>query len=324
MSRPATWPPAGPARGAIVALILGAIIIAFSGIFAKLSELGPSATAFHRFFIALPFLWAWMSATAKPSNGATAALGRDDRLHLMLAGLFLGFDIAVWHWALKLGTVTNGTLLGNTAPVWVVIFGWLLLGQRFTPLFLVGLALAVMGTAILVGGSFTLSFEHVAGDALGLTAGALYAAYLIALGRARRRFNTVTVMAWTSLVCSVVLLPLALVSGESLLPETWRGWAVLLGLAVLVQIIGHSTIGWAMAHLTTAFAAVTLLVNPIATMVLAWLILREPIGVPQLLGGAIVLAGIVLARRGGPEETGNKASLPARSDSGKTGSMAGR
>ena len=93
MSWPSPSLPAGPARVAIVALVLGAIIIAFSGIFAKLSELGPSATAFHRFFIALPVLWAWMGASGHASAEPTQ-LGRDDRVHLILAGLFLGLDIA--------------------------------------------------------------------------------------------------------------------------------------------------------------------------------------------------------------------------------------
>jgi drug/metabolite transporter (DMT)-like permease len=307
-----SWPPpslpAGPARVAIVALLLGAVIIAFSGIFAKLSELGPSATAFHRFFIALPILWLWLSVGTTPGP-KLAQMPRDDRRHLMLAGLFLGFDIAVWHWALKFGSVINGTLLGNTAPVWVVIFGWLLFGRRFTRLFLVGLALSIGGTAILVGGSFTFSPDHVIGDGLGLVAGALYAAYIMALGHARQRHSTITIMAWTSLICSAVLLPMALISGESLLPETWRGLAILLGLAILVQVIGHSIISWAMAHLAAPFASVTLLVNPIATMFLAWLILGETIGPPQYLGGAIVLAGIFLARLGSAEEIADKASL---------------
>lgn len=322
MSWPSPSLPAGPARVAIFALIVGAILIAFSGIFAKLSELGPSATAFHRFFIALPLLWAWMSAAERPAAPEPAGVSRDDRVHLILAGLFLGLDIAVWHWALKFGTVTNGTLLGNTAPVWVVIFSWLLFGRRFTPLFLLGLALSIAGTAILLGGSFTLSLEHVIGDGLGLVAGALYGAYLMALGHARRRSSTITVMAWTSLVSSVVLLPLALLSGEALLPETPRGWAVLLGLAIVVQVVGHGMIGWAMAHLATPFAAVTLLINPIATMYFAWLILAEPIGPPQFIGGAIVLTGIFLARRGSPEESADKASLretTARAEAGTIG-----
>ena len=95
----------------------------------------------------------------------------------------------------------------------------------------------------------------------------------------------------------LVLLPIALASGDVLLPHSAHGWAVLLGLALFSHAGGQSLIAYALAHLPASFSAVGLLAQPVGAAVLAWAMLAEPLGWLQALGGAIVLAGILLARR---------------------------
>ncbi len=94
-----------------------------------------------------------------------------------------------------------------------------------------------------------------------------------------------------------MLLPVALLSGEELFTSTFYGWAVLLGIALVSHIGGQGLIAYALVHLPAAFSSVSLLVQPVAAAALAWAILGEALGAWQGLGGAVVLAGIVLARR---------------------------
>src|SRR5262245_35292392 len=140
-------------RWALPVLILGALMISFSGIFVKLSEVGPTSTGFYRMALALPFflLWVLRDARDRPDPGF---FPRDRRamLFAMLAGAALAADLIAWHWCLHMTTVATATLLGNTTPIWVALAGFLFLGERFKPLFLIGLVLAMLGTWGLIAG----------------------------------------------------------------------------------------------------------------------------------------------------------------------------
>lgn len=282
-------------RLALTALLGGAVAIAFGPIFVRLSELGPSATAFHRLFLALPFLWIWL---ARQPRAAARPAGRSDHLALVAAGLFFAADLAVWHWSIRFTSVANSTLLANFAPVFVTFAAWALFGHRPTRLFVAGMALALAGAITLMGESLALDPEHLKGDALGMTTAAFYAGYILSVSRLRARLPTVTIMAWSGLVTTLALLPVALLSGESLIPPTPRAWAVLLGLALVSQVAGQSLIAHALAHLPAGFGSVALLLQPAVAAVLAWALLAEPLSLWQAAGGVVILAGIWLARRG--------------------------
>ena len=299
--------PAVPAQGrlALWVLFLGAVLISFSGIFVKLSELGPTATAFHRMFLALPVFWLWMAGEARASRTALPARLGDWWL-LVFCGLALAADLIVWHWSLHMTSVANATLLGNTAPIFVTLAGWLLFGQRFSLLFLLGLALGILGVVLLVGVSFDNGERPFLGDLLAIMAGAFYAAYLMLVARLRGRFSTATVMGISGVVTCLALLFVAYLSGEGLTPHSVQGWALLFALAWLSQVVGQGAITWSLAHLPTAFGVLSLLVNPVAAALLAWPLLGERIGPVQALGGVIVLGSIVLARQGSIRDRGGK------------------
>ena len=285
--------------GPLIVLVVGAIAISFAGILVRLSEVGPAATGFYRFLFALPLLWLWTAFGNRRDDAGPPAAG-PFRL-IALGGLFLGLDLVVWNWAIHLSSVSNATLLGNAAPIWVALAGWLFFRERFTWIFLVGLALSIGGIGLLVGSSFSLSVDHAVGDVLGVVAGALWGAYIMTIGRVRGRVPIATIMFWGSLVSCPVLLVAALLLGEELWPHSGNGWLDLLGLALICQVGGQSMVAWALAHLPSSFAAVALLVNPVSATILAWAILSEPAGPQQIVGGIIVLTGILLARGRGRE-----------------------
>lgn len=281
-------------RPALPALLLGATCIALSPIFVRLSEAGPTASAFWRTALALPALWPLYLARepAVPRSG-------DMRLLLVAAALAFAGDLAFWHASIGHTSVANSTLLANLASVFVTLAAWLFLRQAPRPLFLAGLGTALAGVALLVHSSVQFSSGGLFGDALGVVTAVFYAGYLLAVKALRDRgCGTLRIMALTSTITTVVLLPVALAAGERLVPQTAGGWLDLLGLALVSHAAGQGLIAYALAHLPAAFSSVSLLVQPVMAALFAWLLLAEPLGPLQLAGAAVVLGGIYLARRG--------------------------
>ena len=120
-------------RLAFIALLAGAIGIAFAPIFVRLSEVGPSATAFYRLFLALPILWLWMTMEGRKTAAPTPPVNARDYWQLLIAGLFFAADLAIWHWSIKFTSVANATLFANFAPIFVTLGARVLFGERIRP-----------------------------------------------------------------------------------------------------------------------------------------------------------------------------------------------
>lgn len=282
-------------RWAFSALITGALCIAFSPIFVRLSELPPTATAFHRVFLALPFFLAWNAMGAH--TGRTAAWPGRRLFWAAAAGLFFAGDLSFWHWSINYTSVANATLLANLAPIFVTLAAWLLLGERITGRFLAGMTIAIIGTALLVKASFGFSEQHLLGDLLGGVTAVFYAGYMLSIKQLRRNCTTPQALGMSTGFTALALLILVLPTGEPLLAPTYRGWLVLLGLAVVSQTIGQGFIAYGLAHLPASFSSVTLLIQPATAALLAWAILSEPLTWWQAAGGALVIAGIQITRQ---------------------------
>jgi drug/metabolite transporter (DMT)-like permease len=304
MDEQAVQPQGARQRLAVAALVAGAIGIAMAAIFVRLREegFGLAATAFWRLALAWPFFLALHLHGASRRDAAAHRLRTRDRLLLLIPGVFFAADLAVWHWSINLTTVANATLFANCAPIMVSIVAWLWLKERLTPVFPLGLLLALCGVVLVVRSSAG-GEEHasVTGDLLGLLTAVFYASYQLSVKKARGRFSTSAIMAYAIPAACLVLLIVSLACGEVIIPRTADGWLVLMGLAVVCQILGQGLIAFALAHLPASFSSVSLLVQPIAAAVFAWLLLSESLGVLQAWGGALVLGGIVLARMGSRE-----------------------
>ncbi|MDH5534548.1 MAG: DMT family transporter [Betaproteobacteria bacterium] len=288
------WPSAQPL--ALAALFAGALAIATSALFVKVSEAGPVATAFWRVFLALPFLWLWALAARRHGSPGAVDAPRERRL-IVAAGLFFAGDLAVWHWSIVLTSVANATLLANLAPIFVTLAAWLMFGLRPTSRFLGGLAAALTGVVLLIGGDFRHSGHALAGDALGVITAMFYGAYQLTVSRLRAVASTARIMAWSGTVTAAVLLPLAALSAQPFFPATATGWMLLFGLALIAQVAGQSLIAYAMAHLPATFSSVGLLLQPVAAALFAWVLLGEDLVALQIGGGVMVLAGIRIAHQ---------------------------
>ncbi|MCW8914955.1 MAG: DMT family transporter [Magnetovibrio sp.] len=281
-------------RLAFALLVLGAAAIAFAPIFVRLSELGPTATAFYRMALAIPALWLWLHWGNH--TDVTEQLSRREYVRLAWAGFFFAGDMSIWHFSIHYTTVANSTLLANLAPIFVTLFGFVLFKDRVSKLFLGGMVLALVGAVTLMGDSLQLSRQSFFGDVLGVITAVFYASYILAVGRLRARLATRVIMFWSTLFCAVFLLPLTWISGEAWVAQTWQGWAVLVGLALVAQVFGQGLIAYALAHLPASFSSVSLLFQPVVAALAAWVLFGEALGTLQGIGALVVLMGVILAR----------------------------
>lgn len=273
------------------------MLIGLAPIFVRLADVGPAAAAFWRCFLAWPIFalaLRWSDASFTPVADAPAT--RLPYAWLILAGLFFAADLTLWHYAIQRTSVANATLLANLAPLFVAPAAWLLWREAVSRRFALGMALALAGTVVLVGRSAQLDVQGLVGDSLAIAAALFYAAYILAVTRLRRDVSALRVMTWSSATVAAVLLPTAWLLGERIWPASAQGWWVLAGLALLSHVGGQGLIAQSMASLPAALSAVGLLLQPLAAALFAWWLLAEGFGLAQLVGGAVILAGILLCR----------------------------
>ena len=91
----------------LFALFSGAFCIALSPIWVRVSEVGPTASAFWRVALAIPLLWILFAFNSKGKK----ILDKDQYLPLLATGLAFAGDLAFWHWSIQYTSVANSTLL---------------------------------------------------------------------------------------------------------------------------------------------------------------------------------------------------------------------
>ena len=291
-------------RKALIALLLGACGIGLAPVFSKLAfdaeqglpggGLGMIAAAFWRTALAAPLFW-WLHARAGPAG--SAGDGRRARL-LWLPGVAFAGDLAAWHKAFEFTTLANATLLANFASILVAGAGYVWLRERLGWTFALGAAAAFAGAGVLLGVDFGRGREPLIGDALGLLTACFYAAYLLAVKVLRRDFGVAHLMAYSSSVAAVGLLIIAWASGEQVVPRTAEAWSAVVALAFVSHAGGQGLIAYALAHLPAGFATLSLLVQPVVTAAVSWILFAQVLSALQIGGGLLVLAGLAVARRG--------------------------
>jgi drug/metabolite transporter (DMT)-like permease len=281
---------------ALAALFAGALCTGGAGVLVRLSETGPTATAFWRGLLALPALWIWAllearnRAPAGPMPGTLSSLRH--RGYFWGGAAFAG-DLALWNYSLIHSSVAAATLEANLAPLIVTLIAWLAWHERPRPAFLAAIAMALVGLALIVAPKLQHASGEILGDACGVGTALFYATYILVVARLRARHGTGAVMFHTTAVFTILLLPLALT--QKLLPDTAQGWGVLVACALAAQFLGQGLIAYALAHLPATFSSVALYVQSIGAAVCAWIVLGEHLAPVQLVGGCIVLCGIALA-----------------------------
>jgi drug/metabolite transporter (DMT)-like permease len=296
------------AASGTLAVLAGACCIAAAPIMVKLSPLGPQASAFWRLVLALPLLAVWAhlesrqsartDAPGPKSGGANAKSGSWGLM--LLAGVLFAGDLATWHAGIVRTTAANATFLANLTPVVVIAATWLVTRRTPRSSLLLAVAVALAGALLLSGGAPGHDPERLLGDLLSALTALWYGAYMLVIARIRTRVATGQTMLVTTAVAAVLCLLVALVAGETVLPTAGTPLLALWPLLVLgwlVHVGGQGLLAYGLGRVSTPVASVLILLQPVGAACLGWLILHEVLEPVQLLGGALVLLGVWLARR---------------------------
>lgn len=294
-------------------LIAGAMCIAFAPIFVRLADVGPVSVVAWRLGLSIPFALVWWARVGGRQLGGVTR-SANAYWWLILSGVLLAIDLALWHIAIQFTSVANSTFILNLAPIFVTIGAWLLLGEAFGAGFVLALMAAIAGAALLVRASFDISQRDLTGDMIALAAAVFYAGYQLAVKHCRNFYHTAHILAGTAIVTPLVLAPVIWLMGEKVLPASAQGWGAIIGIALVCQVLGQGLITWAVGHVRANLASVVLLVQPVTAAGLAVVIFGENLTATRLLGCGLVLAGIFLARRSSASASvgGAVASLPCR------------
>jgi drug/metabolite transporter (DMT)-like permease len=269
------------------------IALGMSAILVKWANAPGAVSGFYRMGIAAAVL-------AAPFGVQVYRRGRPSMRHMLFAalgGVFFALDLASWNTALLITSAASATFLGSSSPLWVGIGTLVLFRRKLGSAFWGGTLLATFGAVIILGRDFMLHPDFGRGDLLGVAAGFFYGMFFLAAERAREKLTALAAL-WISVFSSMaVLLGLSLLWGQPLTGYPPQTYSSLIALALWVQVIGWFVLNYALGHLPASVVSTTLLGQPVLTAVLAVPLLGQPLGFTQACGGAITLAGILIAHR---------------------------
>ena len=274
------------------ALISGVLAVSTGAIFARLADAPALVIAAYRLGLATlvlaPIVW-WK--------------GRDELLNLsarelklaLISGFFLALHFATWISSLDYTSVANSVVLVNTNPLWVGLLTPLIAKERIKPAAILSIVISVIGGIIIGLGDFTTGAKSLWGDALALSGSVCAAIYLL-LGRNLRRklsllpyifvcYGSAALFLWG--IVLILNLPITGFSADTM--------AAFWAMAIISQLIGHTSYNWALKWFTAGFVAVSLLGEPIIATFLAYLVFSEGLTWAKVIGGAIILFAIYIA-----------------------------
>jgi len=293
----------------LVVLFIGILAVSAASIFIRFaqSEVPSLVIAAGRMSLAtlvmLPFaVFAWKKHKGK--------IGGKNWLLLILSGLFLGLHFVTWITSLEYTSVASSVVLVTTAPLWVALLSPLFLKEKLNRWVLVGLVISLCGSVIVgISSNCTISTSELSclelsdlwsgrnftGNLLALSGAFLSAGYLM-VGRKVR--SSLDLPVYTFIVygiASIVLIGLVAVTGSKVTGYAPKSYLWIAALALIPQVIGHTAFNWALKYLSAAYVSIALLGEPVGTILLAALLLRELPTALEITGGILILAGIAIA-----------------------------
>ena len=299
-------PPVSP----VIVLAVGILAVSASSIFIRFAQQeAPSLViAAYRLVIATLIL---APIVLWRNRSELLSLNRTQIGLALLSGFFLALHFASWISSLEYTTVASSVVIVTTAPLWVALLAPITIREPVTRTIIIGMLLALLG-GVIVGLSDScvwqsglicppvsdfLRGEAFLGDLLALVGAVMGAGYLLIGRRLRSGISLLTYVFVVYGMAAVVLLIIMLGSGYSPLGYSAETYLWFFLLALLPQLVGHSTYNWALGYLPAAFVSVTLLGEPVGSAILAYFLLDETPTALKIFGAILILMGIYITSR---------------------------
>ena len=291
---------------ALILLTISLLALSLTAIFIKISvsQISANATVFNRLWIATIIFILWSSLKQVNTDSSEEKIeGREpyktsDILFLILVAVVHIVGRFLWTWSLTKTSAANGTVLSNMTPIFSTLGGWLLFRQHFNSRFIIGLVLAIIGATVLTLDDILLASKSSIGDFAALASAIFYAASFLTIEHLRTKFSVTTILVWRCLLSTILILPVVLIFEDQILPISLSGWLAVICLAAICEVLGHGLVVYSLKSFSSAFVTIFLLLEPVIVAILAWFIFSESLSLLNLLGFAIIMVGIYLAKTG--------------------------
>jgi len=276
-------------------LAFGAMLIGFAPIFVKWSNLSPSAILFWRMLIALPFLITFNFL--KNNQILFRVKNKKTILYSLIAALAFTVDLVLWHYSMNITSVSNATIIVNSAPIFVAILAFLIFKEIPQKGFISSFLVTYVGIIGLIIFSNNYTNGKMIGDILCIIAALGYGIYLLIISKLGKE-TSLNIIFYTTLFCCLFsIIPMSFESGLSF-PQTYFEWANLILLAFLCQFGGQFLITFGIGRISASSGSIGLLMQPLTATILATIIFSEILNSMQIVFCLITLLGIYKARTG--------------------------
>ena len=274
-------------------LSLGAMLIGFAPIFVKWSELSSSAILFWRMFLALPML-----AILNYSLNKTFIFSLKNKktiLYTAIASLAFTTDLILWHYSMAITSVSNATIIVNSAPVFVALLAYIIFKEVPAKGFGLSFLITYLGITGLIIFSNNYANGKIIGDLLCVIAAIGYAIYLLIIAKIGKE-TSLNLIFYTTLFCCIFsILPMMLDSGLNV-PASNFEWLNLFLLAFVCQFGGQFLITLGIGKISPSNGSIGLLMQPLTATVLAAFLFSEWLNLSQIIFAVVALVGIYFAR----------------------------
>jgi drug/metabolite transporter (DMT)-like permease len=274
-----------------IALIIGVIAVSASAVFVKLTTAPAPVIAFYRLFFSTVLI---APLFLIKSLGEVKLMSKKDWLFSSISGVFLAFHFILWFESLNYTSVASSVVLVTLQPLFAFIGTYLFFKEKVSKIAVVSGGVAIVGSVIISWGDFQISGLALFGDMLALAACAMITAYLL-FGQGIRKHHSLTLYTFIVYgISSITLLLYCLFLQYPLAPYPTSDWYYFLLQALVPTLLGHSLFNWALKWVSTNTISVMILFEPVGAIILAYYILGENVIPTQLIGGAVIMAGIIL------------------------------
>ena len=274
-------------------LTFGAILIGFAPIFVKWSTLSSSAISFYRMLLAIPFLFFLNYALNR--RFIFKVKNKKTIFYAAIASLAFTTDLTLWHYSMNITSVSNATIIVNSAPIFVAILGFIIFKEKLSKTFVRSFLITYIGIIGLIYYSNNYINGKVLGDILCLVAALFYAVYLLVIAKLGKE-NSLNIIFYTTLFCCLFSVLPMLIQGGNMIPASKFEWINLLSLAFLCQFGGQYFITHGIGKISASEGSIGLLMQPITATILAAFLFNEILNITQIIFVFIALFGIYLAR----------------------------
>ena len=271
-------------------LPIGIVAISTASIFIKLCEAPVLIIATYRMMLASLILMPF-ACYKKPWRG----WARNEMGWLLLSGFFLSLHFAFWIASLKYTSVASSVVLVTTHPIFVAIGGWLFLKERIGMNLVLGIAFSVLGSGLISYGDMSLSKDALMGDGFALLGAMAASGYLLVGRKMRKEQDLLSYIFPVYSIAGLILILFSLIFQKHFWGYSSSTYLYFFLLALVPQLIGHTTFNWALRYLPASMVAITILGEPIGSTILAYFILGEGLTIWKILGGISIFAGILVA-----------------------------